>query len=143
MTTEVLASQNAPGLTNEIQGDGDSLPDDIQTAPLLTLKFNKLTARDPEETSRLLAASLDTGFFYLDLRKSNDGEAILGIADRIFDLAKEVFNIPTEEKVQAEAGRGVVATRFAACGSHIRPSRKIDRLAQIYDSRPDRTPQRQ
>jgi isopenicillin N synthase-like dioxygenase len=83
-------------------------------APLLTLSFEKLAARDPEETSRLLAASLDTGFFYLDLRNSEDGESILKLADTLFEVAKEIFNIPSEEKDRAELGRGVVATRSVA-----------------------------
>jgi isopenicillin N synthase-like dioxygenase len=118
MVPEWVNSKNAPGSTNGIHTNGHSFPDDVPTAPLLTLSFDKLAARDPEETPRLLAASLDTGFFYLDLRNSEDGESILEIADKLFNLAKEIFNIPAQEKEQAETGRGFVATRSVVCGSH-------------------------
>ena len=112
MVSELPASNTAFGSTNGLHQNGISLPDDIPMAPLLTLSFDKLAARDADETSRLLDASLDTGFFYLDLRKSQDGESILQVADKMFDLAKEVFEIPAEEKEKFEKGRGVVATRL-------------------------------
>jgi isopenicillin N synthase-like dioxygenase len=103
-------------MANGVHANSDPFPDDAAVAPLLTHSFEKLAARDPVETSHLLAASLDTGFFHLDLRNSEDGQSILKLADKIFEVAKAIFNIPSEEKDRAELGRGVVATRSVAYG---------------------------
>ena len=118
MVPEVPKSQTKSGPINGFHTNGTSLPDDILMAPLLVLSYEKLAARDPQETSRLLDASLDTGFFYLDLRESQDGELILETAEKMFGLSKEVFDIPIGEKEKFTKGRGVVDTRLVAYQSH-------------------------
>jgi len=71
-------------------------PDDVPTAPLLSLSFAKLQNDDAEEINRLVRACEDLGFFYLDLRGS-DG-TILDDADKLFKLGEELYDLPVEEK---------------------------------------------
>lgn len=71
-------------------------PDDVPTAPLLRLSLVKLQAKDPEETKRFTSACEDLGFFYLDLR--GPGDKILQQASDLFDVGKELFDLPLEEK---------------------------------------------
>lgn len=103
-------------MTNGVHASSNPFADDAAVAPLLAHSFEKLAARDPVETSHLLAASLHTSFLHLDPRNSEDEQSILKFADKIFEVAKEIFNIPFEEKDRAELGRGVVVTRSVAYG---------------------------
>lgn len=73
-------------------------PDDIRTAPLLTISLAKLLASNKEEHGRLFAASRSLGFFYLDMRECAEGKTLLSRADSIFSLMNEFFKLPMEEK---------------------------------------------
>ena len=89
-------------------------PNTVQTAPLVRISLRKLADGDLEEQNRLWEACCDLGFFYLDMRmgdsgpvdvdgvKENeiDGDAILSEKDRLFDLTKEMYALPVEEKVK-------------------------------------------
>ncbi|OAQ65285.2 1-aminocyclopropane-1-carboxylate oxidase [Pochonia chlamydosporia 170] len=75
---------------------GPPFPDDVPTAPLLRLSLAKLQAKDPEEIKRFTSACEDLGFFYLDLR--GPGDKILQQSSDLFDVGKELFDLPLEEK---------------------------------------------
>lgn len=74
-------------------------PNDVPTAPLLRLSFGKLLAGDAAEYNRLFEASVDIGFFYLDLQDSEQGRSLLGDADDLFRVGEKLFELPLEEKM--------------------------------------------
>ncbi|KAK5457990.1 hypothetical protein LTS15_004069 [Exophiala xenobiotica] len=73
-------------------------PDNVPTAPLTTLHLHKLIANDSAEVQRLYDASRSLGFFYLDMRGSPEGERLLTSADRLFELERDMFALPLQEK---------------------------------------------
>lgn len=74
-------------------------PDNVPTAPLLRLSFGKLLAGDIAEYERLFEASVDIGFFYLDLQDAEQGMSLLGDADDLFQVGEKLFDLPLEEKM--------------------------------------------
>jgi isopenicillin N synthase-like dioxygenase len=76
-------------------------PDDIPTAPLVTISLRKLVeSTSAEEHECLFSAAKSLGFFYLDLRGTLEGENLLQQADDMFDLMNEFFSLPVEEKAK-------------------------------------------
>jgi hypothetical protein len=73
-------------------------PDDVPTAPLLQLSSRKLLAGDSTECERLLKASTEIGFFYLDLSDTNHGLSLLDDADALFKVGEELFQLSLDEK---------------------------------------------
>lgn len=73
-------------------------PDDVPTAPLLRLSLAKLQARDTDEIQRFIRACEDIGFFYLDL--TGPGDEIIGQANQLFDVGKDLFELPLDEKMK-------------------------------------------
>lgn len=100
-------------LTDEV------LKEDAPIAPLLRLSLKRLMDNDPEEVDKFWQASRDLGFFYLDCRgaiqnskrdSAHDlpestlqegkinGDGLLKDAEALFELGKQVFALPLEEK---------------------------------------------
>jgi hypothetical protein len=85
-------------------------PDNVPTAPLVSISLSKLLAHDAETEERLWTAACQTGFFYLDLRRQAghssssgagklvDGEALLQVVDRLFQVGRRLFDTDEEEK---------------------------------------------
>ena len=73
-------------------------PSSVPTAPLLQLSLQKLQSGDIKESNRFFQVSKDLGFFYLDLRGSPEGEAILENAEELFGIGEELFDLDIEEK---------------------------------------------
>ncbi|KZO95047.1 putative oxidoreductase [Calocera viscosa TUFC12733] len=73
-------------------------PDDIETAPLITLQLKKLLANDPSEIAALFKCGKELGFFYLNLIGCEQGEKLFYDAQRLLSLEKEFFDLPPEEK---------------------------------------------
>lgn len=73
-------------------------PDDVPTAPLLRLSLSKLLAGDKAELERLYEASVDIGFFYLDLHDCEHGKLLLEDADGLFQVGERLFELSLEEK---------------------------------------------
>lgn len=73
-------------------------PADIPTAPLLRLSLSKLLTHDPPEIQRLMRASEEIGFFYLDLQDSEHGRGLLDDADALFGVGEELFALDLDEK---------------------------------------------
>ena len=90
--TSTQKAENFPGLP--------PFPDDVPTAPLLRLSLAKLLAGDAAEYERLFEASIDIGFFYLDLQDSEQGRSLLLDADDLFQVGDKLFQLPLEEKKQ-------------------------------------------
>ena len=75
-------------------------PDDVPVAPLLRISLKSLVERDASEIQRFTNACEDLGFFYLDLSDVDHGRSLLGDADQLFEVGKELFQLPTEEKTK-------------------------------------------
>lgn len=75
-----------------------SFPDDIKTAPLVSVKFEDLEHGDRDASAALLKACKELGFFYLDLLGSELGEKIVAEAERLNNVQQEFFNLPNEVK---------------------------------------------
>ncbi|KAL2006257.1 hypothetical protein VTN00DRAFT_9911 [Thermoascus crustaceus] len=86
----MASSENFPGLP--------PFPDDVPTAPLFRLSLEKLLRKDKGEIQRFCEACEDIGFFYLDLRESEQGNSILGDADTLFTVGESLFELSLEEK---------------------------------------------
>lgn len=82
-------------------GDFNGLPpfpSDVTTAPLLRLSLSKLLTQDETEIERLMQASEEIGFFYLDLQEPSCGNGLLDDADRLFQTGEDLFSLDLEEK---------------------------------------------
>ena len=75
-----------------------SFPDDVTTAPLITVCLHKLLGGDVEEHARLFDACKTLGFFYLDLSDSDEGEELISGSNELFDILQEFFQLPLQEK---------------------------------------------
>jgi isopenicillin N synthase-like dioxygenase len=73
-------------------------PDNIVTAPLVTISLKNLVANSQDEHDRLFEAARSLGFFYLDMRGSPTGERLLQNATNLFGLMEDFFGLPLEEK---------------------------------------------
>lgn len=71
-------------------------PSNIPTAPLLRLSLAALR-NDATESNALYHASKTLGFFYLDLRRDAEGEALLKDADGLFGVGRELFDLGRKE----------------------------------------------
>lgn len=85
-----FANEDFPGLP--------PFPADVSTAPLLRLSLGKLLAGDTIEYEKLFQASVDIGFFYLDLQDSDHGAALLKDADDLFQVGERLFELSLDEK---------------------------------------------
>lgn len=75
-------------------------PDDIPTAPLLTIHLSKLEAGDESESSRFFQACKDLGFFYLDMFGSALGERVVSLAEDVNALQNRWWALPNDVKDQ-------------------------------------------
>jgi isopenicillin N synthase-like dioxygenase len=75
-------------------------PDNLPTAPLLIIDWNKLD--DAEEKERLFEAFATAGFCYLANIPVDPSE--------MFDLSPQFFALPLEEKMKYPMGTTVSAT---------------------------------
>lgn len=73
-------------------------PDNIKTAPLVSVKFEALERGDQEESATFFRACKELGFFYLDLLGSEIGETIVAEAERLNKLQQKFFELPNEVK---------------------------------------------
>jgi isopenicillin N synthase-like dioxygenase len=76
-------------------------PDDVSTAPLVTISLRKLVEDiSGIEHERLFSAAKSLGFFYLDVQGTPEGKHLLRQADDLFDLMNEFFSLSIEEKAK-------------------------------------------
>jgi hypothetical protein len=104
--------------------DLPSFPDNVSSAPLLSINLDKLLAHDKEEEDRMWKACCELGFFYIDLRPNQGcdtsnrvsrngdqvcGRGLLRDAEYLFKAQKTFFSLPVEQKQKYD---------FAAKGSY-------------------------
>lgn len=73
-------------------------PDDITTAPLVSISLSKLESGDEEESKAFFEAAKTLGFFYLQLEGSTLGEKIVDDAEQLNALQQEFYKRPQEER---------------------------------------------
>ena len=89
-----------PGLLLET-ASGQSKIDSPAIAPVAELQvinFQRLAARDSKEEAKLFEVARTDGFFFLDLRRSDNNE-ILNLVENIYTLAKDLFGLDESEKL--------------------------------------------
>lgn len=78
-----------------------SFPDNVPRAPLLRISLAKLLLNDTDECERCWRACCELGFFYLDLHtEDGTGEALLQDVGQLFEVMKDFFELPVEEKTK-------------------------------------------
>ena len=75
-----------------------AFPDDIKTAPLVSVSFKDLENNESNASTALFEACKELGFFYLDLFGSELGEKIVQESEKLNTLQKEFFELPNEVK---------------------------------------------
>lgn len=73
-------------------------PDDVKTAPLVSVKFEDLEKGDAATSSTFFKACKELGFFYLDLLGSELGESIVAEAEKLNKVQRDFFKLPNEVK---------------------------------------------
>lgn len=73
-------------------------PENITTAPLVTISLEKLELGDEAESKRFYDAAKDLGFFYMKLEGSALGERMVDEAEQLHHLQQGFFKLPSEEK---------------------------------------------
>ena len=73
-------------------------PDNITTAPLVSISLSKLEDGDEAESEAFYDACKSLGFFYLQLEGSELGESIVHEAEQLNRIMKEFYARPEEER---------------------------------------------
>lgn len=74
-----------------------SLPQELPVAQLRTVHLSKLLDGDAAESRNLLNACKTDGFFYLNIQNIDDN--LLQVVDAMFQLDRELYDVPDEEKM--------------------------------------------
>lgn len=99
--------------------------EDSKVANLAVVNHQKIRAGDVTEQEVLFKACVKYGFFYLDLSHDEDVE-YLEVVDRMFEVSKEYFARPLEEKLKDTAKD---MNTFNICGSYTSNSSLWDKFA--------------
>lgn len=83
-------------------------PADVPTAPLPRLSWSKLSQSDSDESRRLLDASIEHGFFLLDLTETPDGASLLSNVAEAHEIGKRFFAEDLEVKKEYKVNSGNV-----------------------------------
>jgi len=73
-------------------------PDDIKTAPLVSVSLAKLENNDAVESTAFFEASKNLGFFYMNMEGSKLGDSLVSEAEKLLQVQKEFFRQPVAEK---------------------------------------------
>lgn len=72
----------------------------IDLAPLETINYARLLAKEAGEIEKLLKAAQSPGFFYVDLRGDSSVEVILGDVRDMYAISEQYFDQPYEAKMK-------------------------------------------
>ncbi|KAI9878799.1 MAG: hypothetical protein M1830_010483 [Pleopsidium flavum] len=133
MATEanISSSASTPSYTSKLP----PFPEDVPTAPLVTISLSKLVAKDPEEHASLYSASKSLGFFYLDMQCCADGEALLQDADIMFGLMENFFSLPVEEKEKFDFAGANSYFGYKGMGAEVIDKEGTKDRNEIYNTR--------
>jgi hypothetical protein len=73
-------------------------PDEIETAPLVSVRFKDLEQGDKDASAALFKSCKELGFLYLNLFDSELGEKIVAEAERLNVVQQEFFKLPNAVK---------------------------------------------
>lgn len=85
-------------------------PSDLPIVNMDVISLSGLLAGDPATLKSLADTCQELGFFFLDLKGNELGEKLINKIDRLFDLSKEVFDVPDEikSKYAVIPGKGLI-----------------------------------
>ncbi|KJZ72349.1 hypothetical protein HIM_08275 [Hirsutella minnesotensis 3608] len=72
-------------------------PSGLPLAPLQKLSLKKLQDADEQESASLFRAAREWGFCLIDLQSSAQGESLLQLAEKMFDLTTKTFALDYDE----------------------------------------------
>ncbi|TGO44896.1 hypothetical protein BCON_0448g00050 [Botryotinia convoluta] len=93
-------------------------PADLNVASIPSISFNRLKNNVNEESEKLFQACQEYGFFLLELRNGDQGETLLGDAEKMFDITTSTLTIDHE-----------VLKEYKAPGVLKTDDRKLDNIA--------------
>ncbi|TKA59820.1 hypothetical protein B0A49_12721 [Cryomyces minteri] len=111
-------------------------PEDVHTAPLVTVSLGKLEAEDTDEHGSLLAACKALGFFYLDMRGCTNGETLLQDADAMFGLMGDFFALPGAEKEKYDFSAREVYYGYKGVGAEVIDKNGTRDRNELYNACP-------
>ncbi|KAK4201255.1 hypothetical protein QBC40DRAFT_324733 [Triangularia verruculosa] len=94
-----------------------TFPPNLPLAPLTVISYTKLLANDVIESSNLLSACQNQGFFHLDLSSSSTGASLLSQSSQLYTLARSLFALPLETKQQFALQKGVSLFGYKPAGT--------------------------
>ncbi len=94
---------------NSIPGGRGSQSFDVNmdlcpVAQLSTIKLAGLQQGDGEEAEKLFRSAREDGFFYLNFQDSAF-EGMINLAEDIFTISKDLFNLENEEKMEYDVDK--------------------------------------
>ncbi|KAL2134328.1 hypothetical protein VTI74DRAFT_457 [Chaetomium olivicolor] len=92
-------------------------PAHLPLAPIATVSHQKLLVSDPTDSALVLHAAQTHGFFYLDLRSTPTGRALLTESSQLLTLSKSLFALPPQEKQHYVLQRGVSLFGYKPAGT--------------------------
>lgn len=75
-------------------------PSDLPVVDMSVIPLQGLLALDPTTVAELATVSKDLGFFLIDLRGHDIGEKLINDIDRLFDVSKDLFDLPDDIKTK-------------------------------------------
>ena len=100
-------------------------PDNVPTADIYTVDFDRLNNGDADEASKVYEASRGYGFFYLSNTHID--------SDFMFDLANETFKLPLDEKMKYEMGDTGQYYGYKMSGSNVVDSKGTTDKSEFYN----------
>lgn len=104
-------------------------PDNVPTADISFVDFDKLSIGDKNEARKVLEAAQGYGFFYMANTHVD--------YDFMFDLADDTFKLPLEEKMKYEIGSGGRYFGYKMSGSQYVDEKGTPDCSEFYNASKD------
>jgi isopenicillin N synthase-like dioxygenase len=112
-------------MPSRIEDSIPPFPDDVPTADIYTVDFDKLRDGDAKEAQKVYEASRGYGFFYLSNTHVD--------YDFMFDVANETFKLPLDEKMKYEMGNTGSYFGYKMSGSNYVDSKGTPDKSEFYN----------
>lgn len=86
--------------TEEIFAQAPPFPNNVPIAEVPVISYKSLQENSPSESEKLFNASREHGIFLLNLRDSEEGEALLKDAESMFKISNAVFDLEQSELIK-------------------------------------------